>query len=272
MSSVYASYSKYQYGIAGCSHIAAHFDSLEKAAKISYRVIDIAALLIVGISPSFTVLSSQIKDTILIIESTRFFPISFPLFFPNEAGKRFFQIKTKIQIAERIALAAHLVFKLAYGLDRVKLIALGIIGTYAIGYITLFRWLAEGLILSYNVFGALDGALALSRAGKKLESCQGKIDKWKMRHQIQSLDNNRSLNKLRKWEDIQRALRFDRNKASLQLIATVSKIILITVAVSLAAINLVTFSGQLTVLSLGIISDSFGLARIFFNEYFVTSC
>jgi hypothetical protein len=264
MPSIYANYSKYQYGIDACSHIATHFDSLEKAAKISYRIIDIAALLIVGISPSFKMLSSQIKDTILIIETTRFFPISFPLFFPNETGKRFFQIKTKIQVAERVALAAHLVFKLAYGLDRVKLITLGIIGTYAIGYIPLFRWLAEGLILSYNVFGALDGALALSRAVKKLESCQGKIDKWKMRHQIQSQDKK---NKLRKWEDIQRVLCFDRNKASLQLIATVSKIILITVAVSLAAINLVTFSGQLTVLSLGIISDLLGLARIFYNEF-----
>jgi len=269
MPTVYAGAAKYhQYTIDGCSHIATHFDSLEKAAKITYRVLDIATLLFNDLSLSLALINTQIKELVLVIESTRFFPVSYPLFISNENGKRFFQIKTKIQTIEKVSLSAHLIFKIAIVLEKVELIALGIISTYTIGYLTLFRWLAEGLILSYNFFGAVDGTIAFKSAANNLVHCQDKIDKWKIREQIPGYDQDRAIEKTRKWENVKETLYIDKNKAWLKIAATVSKFILITTAVGLAAINHVSFVGQMLILNLGIISDLVGLTRIFYHEYF----
>jgi hypothetical protein len=264
----YAGATRYpQYTIDGCGHIATHFDSLEKAAKITYRVIDIALLLMHDLSQSFSLLSTQIKELVLVIESTRFFPVSYPLFFADEKGKRFHQNKTGIQTIEKVSLSAHLVFKIGFVLEKVELIALGVISSYKIGYLTLYRWLAEGCILSYNFFGTIDGILSLNATERHLSRCQEKIDKWKSREHISNYDVDRVVDKLRKWESAKDALYIERNKAWLKIAATISKFILITTAVGLIAINHVSFAGQMMILSLGIISDLIGLTRIFYNEY-----
>lgn len=271
MPTIYTGDTKYpQYAIDGCSHIATHFNSLEKACKITYRVIDMAVLLFQQkVSSSFRLLSSQIKDVILVLESTRFFPVAYPMLYPDDKGRSFFETKTQLQIAEKVSLSAHLVFKLAGGLDRVGLIKLGVLATYTVGKLTLFRWLAESLILAYNFFGAVDGTVAYKATAEKLTRCQEKIEKWNCRAQNPEFNQKRACVKLKKWENVQGALNVEQNKAWLKVAATASKFALIVFAVTLAAItSQVIFACEMTILSLGIISDGFGLASIFYQEYF----
>lgn len=257
-----------QYALDASAHIATHFDSLEKTVKIGSRLVDIISLLVKGAANALKPLSLQLKDMILIIESTRLIPVSFPLLFCDENGKRFFQVKTRIQIIERVSLTFHLVLKTLSGLDRVRLIELGKIAVYSLGHLTLLRWLLESSILSYNFFGAVDGVVAFRKALKSREVCKLKIEKWKIREKIPGQEAH-ACKKIHQWEDIQKSFKKDEARALLKIAATVLKSSAIALAVTLAAINYVSVMGDVAVLSLASISDSFGLARIFHFEYSV---
>jgi hypothetical protein len=249
----------YHYGIEGSSKIATHFYPLEKAAKISYRVIDLTALFIKNLPLPFLSLSSQIKDLILTIESTRFFCVSFPLFFKDKQGKTFFQTRNWIQCAERITLTAHLTLKTMAGADRVGLIRLGRIGTYALGNMPIFRWALEGFILMYNFFGSLDASKELHLLKNKIAAIQNKMQHTPP-EQLES--------KQRKWESKKNNLQFQQTKAWLKIAATVSKLVLITFAVSLAAVNIANTPCLLVILSLGVISDGIGMLSFYHQEYY----
>lgn len=271
MPTVYSGKAKYpQYTADACSLAVSRFDALEKAAKVSYRCIRLADLLI-SVSAPLKMVFSQLKDLVLIIESTRFFPVSYPVFIAGEDGKRFCQIKSRVQNLERISLVVHLAFKMVNTLNRLDLVKLGKIGTYAIGYLPVFTWILELSIISYNFFGAIEGAIFFRSTADKIKLCQNKIDKWNVRGHTPDYDQNRVTEKLRKWETIQSNLQIDRTKAWLKIAATTTKFALIAFAVSLAASNLAFFWAEVVIVSLGIISDSFGLTRIFYNEYKVYS-
>ena len=270
MPTIYTGDTKYaQYALDASAHTATHFNSLEKVCKISYRVLDIAVLLFQEkVSSSFKLLSSQIKDVILVLETSRFFPVAYPMIFPDENGKRFYDVKTKIQTAERASITAHLVFKVTGGLERVGLINLGKISTYTLGRLTVFRWLAEAFILSFNFFGSLDGTVTYKANAEKLTLCEKKIAKWNSRAQSTDFDQKRVDTKLRKWEKVQEALNYEQNKAWLKVAAMASKFALIVFAVSVAALySQAIFACDMTILTMGIISDGFGLANIFYTEY-----
>lgn len=247
----------------GCGHIATHFESMEKATKIISRAIDISGLLLNRMSVPLKLMSTQLKDLIFVIESTRLFPVSFPLFVLNENGMSFFQVKTKVQVLEKMSLAFHLTLKTASGLDRVKLIKLGSLATYSFGHLTVFRWLAESSILLFNFFGAIDASLAVKRTNQKLNFYEKKI----LQNQNLINDNTTEEKALQELKNIKHVLELEKTRSMLKVAATVSKFFVIIIAVTLAAANQVLLLGNLTILSLGIISDSFGLARIFHSEY-----
>lgn len=259
MASIYSEYSACQYGFDGSAKIATHFYPLEKASKIAYRVFDLANIFINQSSLPLTSVSSQIKDLVLAIESTRFSCVSFPLFFGDKSGKSFFQVKSGVQIAEKISLTSHLVLKTLFGADKVELIRLGIIGSYTLGNMPAFRWVLELTISLYNFFGAWDGSKAFLSTKNLLIVTQLKIN---------ALDHSEmSLKKKRKWKAIKNVLEFEHSKAKLKVAATVSKLALIVFAVSIAAINVANTPCQIVILSLGIFSDSIGLMGFFYQEY-----
>lgn len=282
MTAIDRSHKGYQYGIEGCALVATDFYPLEKAAKIGYRLIDLAGLLKGSLAPSFTALSTQFKELILVIESTRFFCVSPPLFFRDKEGRSFFQNKTPLQCAEKICLTAHLALKTLFGADRVGLIRLGIIGSYAIGYLSLFRWALEGLILLYNIFGAWDGARSVFTTKSNLMHAQSKINHLN-HHKIitaKTCENarlefsplnkeamNKAAAKQRKWEVKKNTMQFENTKAWFKIGATISKCVLIIFAVAMAAVNISTALTTATILSLGIISDAIGLTGFFHQIY-----
>jgi hypothetical protein len=259
MASIYSEYTACQYGIDGSAKIATHFYPLEKASKIAYRVIDLTNIFINQSSLPLACLSSQIKDLVLAIESTRFSCVSFPLFFRNKSGKSFFQVKSGVQIAEKISITSHLVLKTLFGADKVELIRLGIIGSYALGNLPAFRWMLETTICLYNFFGAWDGSKVFMSTKNLLAITQLKIN---------ALDHSpMSLKKKRKWEAMKNGLEFEHTKAILKVAATVSKLVLIVFAVSIAAINIANTPCHIVILSLGVFSDSIGLVGFFYQEY-----
>lgn len=251
MSTIYNDYKPYQYGISGMGKAATDFYPLEKVSKIAYRVIDLAHIFTEYPCAPLASLSSQIKDLVLFIESTRFPCVSFPLFFRDEKGVSFFQKKPWLQCAERISITAHLALKTLFGADRTGLIRLGIIGTYAIGNMTAFRWIVEGTVWFYNFFGTWEGSVALIKARAELEKI----------HSASCPGTNRN------WTVIKNDLLFDEAKAQLKIAAKISKLILITFAVSMAALNITTVLCQVTILSLAALSDGFALAGFYHGEY-----
>ncbi|HEV8051466.1 MAG TPA: hypothetical protein VGP47_03155 [Parachlamydiaceae bacterium] len=269
-------YQHLNYGIDAASKIAVDYYPLEKTAKISYRALDLAAIFYDKLPLHFMTISSQIKDLVLAIESTRFFCISFPLFF-SKNGSSFFKNKTNIQCAEKISITSHLALKTIFGADRVGLIRLGIVGSYAVGQLSVFKWALEASVLMYNFFGTWEGIVSLTKAENNLAIAQRKIEKWDHRKQaietfpIETATNpsslDRILNKQRKWKVVKTNLQINRNRAAFKIGATASKFILIVFATSLAAVNVWTIPFQISVLSLGIISDAIGLAGFFYQQY-----
>lgn len=259
MASIYSEYSACRYGFDGSAKMATHFYPLEKASKIAYRVIDLTNIFINLSCLPLASFSSQIKDLVLAIESTRFSCVSFPLFFGDKSGKSFFQVKSGVQIAEKISLTSHLVLKTLFGADKVELIHLGIIGSYALGNMPAFRWVLELTISMYNFFGALDGSRVCLSTKNLLVYTQLKINT--LNQSVVALE------KIRKWEAVKNVLEFEHSKAKLKVAATVSKLILIVFAVSIAAINVANTPCQVVILSLGIFSDSIGLVGFFYQEY-----
>jgi hypothetical protein len=272
-------YKGHQFVINACARIATQFDSLEKFAKISYRIIDIAATLKQGISLSFVFLSSQIKDLVFIIESTRIFVLAPPLILRDEKGRYFFSINNRLKIAERISIVVHSTLKMIQALNKLNLIHLKWIARYVIGNLPIFKWLVEGSIWMFYIFGCWDSIREVIHSQKKLkfanESCLDLEKRLQVIAQSSLKDPSRSqeikfdyLNKIQKWKNIQNTLNFDLNKAWMKIAAGVTKILLISLAVTFAVLNIWTIPCQLTILSLGTISDSIGLARIFYIEYF----
>lgn len=254
-------------GIHLVAHVATHFDSLEKTAKISYRIIDIAALITGKISEPFSSLAAQIKDLVFAIESTRFFGITHQLAFPNEKGSYFFQENTKVKCAERVFLSAHTALKLLAGADRVNLIKLGIIASYSIGYVSVFRYFLEATILSYYFFGNWDARRRVSAAKEKLSVAACKIEKWQERLRTGMADTGRVNLKIKKWEATKYNLNVDKTNAWIKIAMTFAKIILISSAVTLAVLNIASAPWLLYLLTLGTVSDAIGLAGIFYAEY-----
>ena len=256
------------YGMDAASKVASEYFPLEKTAKIAYRILDLAKIFHNKFPLPLLTLSSQIKDLVLGIESTRFFCVSFPLFFPKNGF--YFQNKTIVQCAEKLFITSHLGLKTLFGADHVGLIRLGIVGTYAIGQLPVFRWALETTVLMYNFFGAWDGAMSLKKTESNLAIAQKKFDKWELRKkalETSFICEDRIDNKQRKWEVIKANLQIDRNKAAFKIAATLSKFILIFFATTLAVINVWTIPFQISVLSLGIISDAIGLSGFFYQQY-----
>jgi hypothetical protein len=261
MKSIYKGYQPYQYAINGTSQIAKDFYALEKAAKISWRIIDLIEIVTNAASASFQLLSSQIKDVVLTIESTRFFCVSFPLFFSDSSGKTFFETRTYIQIVERISITFHLALKTLFGADKAHLINLGIIGSYTLGNLTVLKWTLESTILMYNFFGAIGGAIDLYHTTNKLHNIQGRINKYLQLNQFLPTG------KQNKWDKVKQKSEFEQTKAWLKIAATVSKFILITFATSIAAINFWNIQCQIIILTLGIVSDGLGMTSFYHQKY-----
>lgn len=249
------------------SKVATEFFPLEKMAKISYRMLDLAKVLHESFPSHLVILSSQIKNLVLGIESTRFFCVSFPVFFPKNGS--FFHARTYVQCAEKICITSHLAFKTLFGADYVGLIRLGTIGTYAIGNLSVFKWALETTVLMYNFFGAWDGINSLIKAESNLAVANKKLKKWDLRKTLERLPAScdRMINKQRKWGIIKTNLQIDRNRAAFKIAATVSKFILIFFATTLAVINVWTIPFQVSVLSLGTLSDAIGLSGFFYQQY-----
>lgn len=265
MPAIYNDYKNYQYGIDGSAKIATDFYPLEKTSKIVSRILRIVNIF--GKLPhSFVMLSSQIKDFVLAIESTRFFCVSFPLFFRDKAGRSFFQVKSGLQCSERISITSHLALKTLFGADYIGLIRLGIIGTYALGNMSVFRWMLEGTIFMYNFCGAFDGSKDLMNAKQKMETTQIKINTLNLEMAVQDINLETAADK-RKWEMVKSDLQFDQAKAAFKIAAKVSKLVMIIFAVSLAAVNIANVPCEIVILSLGILSDSIGITAFFHQEY-----
>jgi len=271
MSEINQGYHALQYSIQPCAKIGTDFYPMEKTSKIAYRMIDLQEILTKSFDTALTLFSSQIKELVLMIESTRFFCVSFPLFFGDKSGKSFFENKTILQCAEKISITSHLALKTIFGADRLGLIRLGTIATYAIGYMPIFKWALEGTIMLYNFFGSWEGWRKLTDAKAKLQIACKKIEKWTQRLAnpiaIQN-DCEKNCFKQRKWETIKSNLELDRTRAWFKIAATLSKFILIAFAVFLAATNIWNVTCHLTILSLGIFSDAVGLTGFFHQEYY----
>lgn len=258
----------FHYGVDAASKLSTDYYPFEKLAKITYRVLDLAGIFFNNFPSPLVTLSSQVKDVVLMIESTRFVCVSFPVFFPKNGS--FFKNRSFVRCAERLSIITHLALKSLFGADRVKLIRLGIIGTYGIGHLSFFKWATEGAAFFFNFFGVWDGGVTMKRSGDALEIARTKIEKWNLRKKAQeeSSDNpDRIAAKQKKWEIIKENLEIDRNKAMFKIAAKASKLVLIVFATTLGAINVWSTSCLAIILSLGVISDGFGLADFFYQEY-----
>lgn len=247
---------------------------IEKTVKIAFRAIDLVGIYNGPLRASYKLLSSTLKDTALAIESTNFFFVSYPLF---SQGKAFFQTRTKVQSAETVSLTAHLFLKMFVGAERAGLLKLGIIGSYAIGHVPLFKYALEGLVFMFNFFGIWDGTSKLSTAKERLALSQRKIAKWEARQHalpispLAAPDSGKWTaakieSKQRKWKLVHYNKEIDQTKAWFKIAAKVSKLILIAFAVTLATINVMTINCLVAILNLGIISDAIGLAGFFYSE------
>lgn len=258
----------FHYGVDAVSKISTDYYPLEKVAKISYRMLDLAGIFFNNFPSPLITLSSQIKDLVLAIESTRFVCVSFPVFFPKNGP--FFKNKTYVQCAERISIISHLALKTLFGADRVKLIRLGILATYGIGHLSFFKWAIEGTVFFFNFFGSWDGTATVIRSNSNLAITKSKLEKWGLRKKAFETTSNspdRITAKLKKWEIIKANLEIEKNRGVLKIAAKVSKLVLIVFATTLGAINVWSISCLATILSLGVISDAFGLAEFFYQEY-----
>lgn len=271
----YADYKCHQYVIDACAKVSTRFDCLEKTAKISYRIIDIAAILKEGCSAPFALLSSQIKDLVLCIESTRFFTTAPPLIFRDNKGQFFFQTNPKLKSAERISIVFHTALKAIQGAERVGLIRLGTIATYALGHVPIFRWMIEGTIWMFYFFGAWDSTREIRDLQKTSIIARHKINKYQQSpqtlpevlHAFSDRNIKNKCQKLEKWKIVKVNLHIDLTKAWMKIAANVSKLILITLALTFAVMCMETMPCQLTLLTLGTFSDLIGLTRIFYIEY-----
>jgi len=269
MKAEYNHYTFSNYAVSAAALSANAFFPAEKVAKISWRAIDLTDVLTHALAPPFILLSNKIKDLVLMIESTRFFCVSFPLFFRDKSGMTFFETRTFIQIAEKISLTVHLALKTLFGADKLHLISLGVIGSYAIGHLAIFKWAVEGSILLYNFIGIAIGKMALTDASEKLNRVQMKLDLSKTSQTAEAIaePTPSPTPKQRKWEQMTKCFKFEQNKAWLKIATTASKAVLIAFATGIAAINFWNLPCHITILALGIISDGIGLAGFYYQEY-----
>lgn len=259
-----------QYVIRGASHIATHSNSLEKAAKIAYRVIDLFAILR-GISAPYLLLSSHIKDLVLLIESTRFFVIAPPLFFRDQNGQSFLNRHHWIRSAEKISITTHTALKTAQGAERSDLLYLGSVAAYQVANVPLFRWAVEGTILLFYFFGAWESSMIIHQTidsnlihKKKEETTQ---DHSHISLRTFNSDTEPSTKDLSKKKIVKADMRMDETAAWMKIAACLSKIVLILLALTCAIYQVTTVSAQVAILSLGVLSDSIGLTRIFYLEF-----
>src|SRR5690606_26568787 len=120
---------------------------------------------------------------------------------------------------------------------------LGIICSYAIGHVSLFRYTLEGFILLFNIFGIWDGVRKFSAARTGLDRSEAKIAKWSARkNSLMQKSHLRSITskwtdqriecKQRKWKLEHYSKHIDHTKACFKIAAKVSKFALIVFAVT----------------------------------------
>lgn len=208
------------------------------AAKVAYKSINLSALFQKTVCESLAKLSMELQVTTEFIEGSRFFVSLNELFCPDDKGVYFFRNKDHYwqKIAERVSFAAHTFLKMVGACWQWGFINLARISKYAIGHLTIFKLVTDGLFAATSFFSVWDSARQLSQLRK--ESNQ---------------------------ED--KALQAKQNSLYMKLVVYATKVIVVPLSLVFTALNLSTFPCSLTVLSLGVIGDAIGLTRLFHDEF-----
>ncbi len=172
-----------QVGLNAAGHSVTHVDALEKVVKITYRSIDIGNLLAKTPSETGEAISSQLRDTILFLESIRFIGIARMLFCPDKNGVYYLKnLKYTIQNRiGRVFLLAHTALKMVNGACKYNLMSLGKIGKYYVGQLPVFKLVYDGLYGIASIFNTWDATLGINKGAKTISLANKQIAKWEHR-------------------------------------------------------------------------------------------
>lgn len=183
-------------------------------------------------------LSTALRETTELIESTRLFCSLNELFCPDVNGRYFFKKMelTWQKVTERVCFAAHTFFKMLTGLRNWGLIDLGKIALYGFAQLPIFKMVTDGLFAATSFFCV-----------------------W---------DSKRQLDMIAKLPEKQRAdMRFQQQSYYMKIITYTTKTIIIPLSMVFVILNLNTVACSFTLLTLGVIGDAVGLYRILREDF-----
>lgn len=159
-------------------------EPLEKIAKITFRVSELAKLVLGGLSVTMSNFAKQLGDTILVFESLRFIGVM-KLLLTKQRNGEYLLTDPKTSWAkciDRVALAFHTAFKSVKGLNKFGFVELGWMAKDAIGKLPIFTLVMDSFILISCFFSGWDSATkSMPEAQKKLARAEEHLSKWEYR-------------------------------------------------------------------------------------------
>lgn len=160
-------------------------EPLEKVAKITGRVIEMAAIIFDGISAGLANFGSQIKDNVIVLETLRLIGATKLLFTPQERNGKYFLADSDNswqKRVDRVNLFFHCCFKSYKGLNRFGFASLGVMAKEVIGKLPVFQLTMDSFMLVSCFFSAWDSiGVHYPRALKAISEADRKLEKWESR-------------------------------------------------------------------------------------------
>lgn len=223
-------------------------DPLERITKNSYRFLDILSKIRLITDPALVGLSALCKGAADVFESMRFVGVVKSLVVPQKNNKYFlFDPENSTQEkCDRLCLLGHTAFKNLRSLHRWKLIELGKFGTLKIGsHLTLFHLLTDGWLVASCSFYLWGMNIKLNKMEDSASALKQKTNNWQFRPQLLAKASSLDL---------------------VKIAGAVSKIFVISMALTMMAANICSTIPSVFLLSCGIISDSIGIIKFLYEK------
>ena len=171
-------------GLDYATFTASRAEPLEKAAKLIYRQIELANLILKNVSAPFLNLSSQLKDACTVFETVKIFG-NIKMFIVRERNGNYLLTNPQNswqKKVDRVTLLCHNTFKFVKGMNKFGFVQLGVMAKEVIGKLPIFNLAMDGFIIASSFFGAWDSiGLGIPSVHKKRDDANQKLEKWETR-------------------------------------------------------------------------------------------
>lgn len=254
------------YAIEGGALLGARIGFTYAASKLVYKSIDFISIIFNITTESWFNLSCHLKSLTEMVENITIFSTVNEFISPNKEGC-YLLTNPKIgwqKVAERVSFCAHTFFKFINGCLDWGLIELGKLIRYSIGQLSVFKFVTDGLFAVSSFFVVWGSKLELKEISKTIAFSKVMIRAWEG---FGTQDKEVSARHIKSWKKVEEECRINRNAIRLRIFTSCTKVILVPLAMIFTALSLETTAHVLCLIGLGLLGDSVGLIRMFYEEF-----